>query len=89
MQNFESGLKGMSRTQLEEMAKAIKFEMDARDDARFKELCVAFCDAARALKLEYPWVSLDIDVECDDCDCVQEINIFEYLDDITPAVIRK
>lgn len=58
-------LKDCSMSELEEMAKAIKMEMDCRDEARFKELTKIAADALNALRLEYPWVSYDVETHCE------------------------
>lgn len=82
-------LSEMSRTELEEMAKAIKVEQDKRDDERFKALCNQACIALNALKLEYPWVSYEVSWACEDCGEPSEANIFDMIDHFEVSRFRK
>lgn len=78
-----------SRTDLEEMAKAIKMEMDKRDDERFKELCKVAADALNALRLEYPWVSYEAETHCEACGEPVEVNIFDMVERFEVSRFRK
>lgn len=77
-----------SVSELEEMAKAIKLEMDKREDERFKALCRSAADAFNALKKEFPWVSYEVDVNCD-CGESYEINLFDMVDSLVVTHFRK
>ena len=82
-------LSEMSRTELEEMAKAIKVEQDKRDDERFKALCNQACIALSALKLEYPWVSYEVTAHCEACGEPIEVNLFDLIDHFEVGHFRK
>lgn len=75
--------------ELEEMAKAIKLEIDKREDERFKALCKSAADAFNALKKEFPWVSYDVDVHCDACGESYEVNLFDLTDALKVSYFRK
>ena len=80
-------LSEMSCPELEEMAKAIKCEMDKRDDERFRVLCK---EAADALKMEYPWVSYEVTTHCEACgEPVEDVNIFDMVDRFEFAHFRR
>ena len=83
-------LSEMSCTELEEMAKAIKCEMDKRDDERFRALCKEAADALNALKMEYPWVSYEVTTHCEACgEPVEDVNIFDMVDRFEFAHFRR
>ena len=76
-------LKSMTLAELEahkaEVEKMIKGHRDARKD----ELVYNLITAAKALRAEFPYVSADIDVECAECDCYKEVDILDYLIEMT------
>lgn len=83
-------LSEMSASELEEMARAIKMEQDKRDDERFKVLCKSACDALNALKVEYPWVSYEVDTHCEACgEPVEDVNIFDMVERFEVGHFRK
>lgn len=82
-------LKDCSISELEEMAKAIKMEMDSRDEARFKELSKIAADALNVLRMEYPWVSYDINCGCEACGESVEVNIFDAVDRFEASRFRR
>ena len=44
------------------------------------ELCDAVCTALNTLKLEYPFVEFSQEIECPDCDCCIDVNLFDHCD---------
>lgn len=78
-------LKTFSNNELEEMATAIKREMDSRKDERFKELTTVAANALNLLKQEFPWVSLTVSGECPSCDYDVDINLFDYFTHVEPS----
>lgn len=88
MMDFPS-LKHCSAAELEEMAKAIKAEMDSREDERFRTLCKEACDALNALRLEFPWISFTVMHNCDVCGEATDVNLFEAVEVFTPSAFTR
>lgn len=78
-------LKNCSLNELEEMAKMIKSEMDARENERFRTLCAQACSALNALRKEFPWVSFTFEHDCECCGEPTEVNLFEAVEVFTPS----
>lgn len=62
-------IKSMSLEELSILAKDINHELKVRKDARFNELVSAVVDAINVLKMEFPYVSYDVEVGIEDGDC--------------------
>lgn len=81
-------LKAMTLAELEahkiEVEKMIKSHRDARKD----ELITNLLTAARALRAEFPGISADIEVECSECDCYTDVDLLDYLTEMTNRSFR-
>ena len=73
-------VKSMSWAELEELQRVIHLEKEDRKEKRFVELCDAACAALNALKLEYPFVEFSQEIECPECDCCIDVNLFDHCD---------
>lgn len=62
-------IKSMSLEELSILAEDISHELRKRKDMRFRELASAVVDAVKALKMEFPYASYDIEVDVEDGDC--------------------
>ena len=63
--------------QLDQLAAAVAAEKEKRKESRFNELATAAADALNALVKEFPFVSFNIDFECEECDCADTVNLFD------------
>lgn len=61
-------IKSMSLEELSILAEDISHELRKRKDMRFRELASAVVDAVKALKMEFPYASYDIEVDIEDGD---------------------
>ena len=73
-------VKSMSWAELDELQRIIHLEKETRKEKRFVELCDAVCTALNTLKLEYPFVEFSQEIECPDCDCCIDVNLFDHCD---------
>lgn len=73
-------IKSMSWEELDALQRAIQMEKADRDERRFIELAEAACDALNALKLEFPFVEFSQQIDCPDCDCCIDVNLFDHCD---------
>lgn len=73
-------LNEISRIELEEAVKAIKIEIDKRDNERFRALCKEAADALNALKIEYPLVSYNVTTYCEACGEPVDVNLLNMVD---------
>jgi hypothetical protein len=76
-------LKKMSLAELEAHKAEVEALIKKNHDARKAELIDALLSAARALKTEYPYMSADIEVSCEECDSLFEVDILERLVDMS------
>lgn len=81
-------IKAMSWEELENLRKAIEAEKRERDERRFQELAQTAADALNALKMEYPWVRLEFEVECEDYGDMT-VNLFDHFDKFNPRKFMK
>lgn len=81
---FSVQLGEMSDEFIEEVTRMCKAELDARRKHRAEELIQNFCNAFNALKEQFPMMSLNFDVECDECCGIQEVNVLDYYGKLTP-----
>ncbi len=81
-------LKAMSLVELEahkaEVEKMIKSHRDARKD----ELVASLLTAAKALRAEFPYISADIEIRCSECDCYTDVDLLDYLIEMTSRSFR-
>ena len=73
-------LKDMSFDDLTALEVAIRAEKDARDSKRFEELVIKACDALNAIKVEYPWAEMRVELHCSECEMTDDFNLFELVD---------
>jgi hypothetical protein len=73
-------IKHMSWDELEELQRVVHLEKEKRKEKRFVELCDTVCTALNALKKEYPFVEFSQEIECPDCDCCIDVNLFDHCD---------
>lgn len=76
-------LKDMSLVELEAHKAEVEKLIKKHRDARKAELIDALLSAARALKKEYPYMSADIEVSCGECDSLVDVDILDYLVDMS------
>ena len=76
-------LKTMSLAELEVHKAEVEKMIKSHHDARKAELIDALLGAARTLKKEYPYMSADIEVSCGECDSLFEVDILDYLVDMS------
>jgi hypothetical protein len=76
-------LKTMSLAELEAHKAEVEKMIKSHHDARKAELIDALLSAARALKKEYPYISADIEVSCGECDSLIDVDILDYLVDMS------
>lgn len=69
---------GVSNDELIMMEAAIKAEKLKRDDAHYNELVATLCNAFNELKKEFPTTTLDIDIECRECDYSDTLDLIDY-----------
>jgi hypothetical protein len=81
-------LEPMSLAELEahraEVEKLIKCHREARKD----ELVTNLLTAAKALRAEFPYISADIDIRCSQCDCYEDVDLLDYLVEMTSRNFR-
>ena len=81
-------LKAMTLAELEahkvEVEKMIKSHRDARKD----ELVYNLVTAAKALRAEFPYLSADIEIQCSECDCCTDVDLLDYLIEMTSRNFR-
>lgn len=75
---MEYDFSAISYEELKKMEAAINAEKIRREDVHFNELVATLCNAFNELKKEFPTVRLDIDVECPDCEVVDDLDLMEY-----------
>ena len=68
----------VSNDELIMMEAAIKAEKLKRDDAHYNELVATRCNAFNELKIEFPTTTLDIDLECGECDYSNTLDLIDY-----------
>ena len=73
-------VKSMSLAELDELQRVIHLEKENRKEKRLVELCDIVCDALNTLKKEYPFVEFNQEIECPDCDCYIDVNLFDHCD---------
>ena len=73
-------LREMSFDDLNALEVAIRAEKDARESERFEELVIKACDALNAIKKEYPWAEMRIEMHCSECEMTDDFNLFELVD---------
>lgn len=78
-------LKDMSFDELTALEVAIRAEKDARDSARFEELVAKACDALNAIKVEYPWAEMRVEMHCSECEMTDDFNLFDLVDRFSAA----
>ena len=76
-------LKTMSLAELEAHKAEVEKMIKSHHDARKAELIDALLSAARALKTEYPYMSADIEVSCGECDSLIDVDVLDYLVDMS------
>ena len=76
-------LKSMTLAELEAHKVEIEVLIKRHHDARKAELIDALLSAARTLKKEYPFISADIEVSCGECDSLIDVDILDYLVDMS------
>ena len=76
-------LKTMSLAELEAHKAEVEKMIKSHHDARKAELIDALLSAARTLKKEYPYISADIEVSCGECDSLIDVDILDYLVDMS------
>jgi hypothetical protein len=76
-------LKTMSLAELEAHKAEVEKMIKSHHDARKAELIDALLSAARTLKKEYPYMSADIEVSCGECDSLIDVDILDYLVDMS------
>ena len=76
-------LKTMSLAELEAHKAEVEKMIKSHHDARKAELIDALLSAARTLKKEYPYMSADIEVFCGECDSLTDVDILDYLVDMS------
>lgn len=76
-------LKDMSLAELEAHKAKVEALIKQHHDARKVELIETLLSAARALKKEYPFISADIEVSCGECDSLIDVDILDYLVDMS------
>lgn len=81
-------IKSMSWEELEELRKAIEAEKRERDERRFQELAQAAADALNAIKMEYPWVRLEFEVQSEDFGDM-DVNLFDHFEKFTARKFMK
>lgn len=68
----------VSNDELILMEAAIKAEKLKRDDAHYNELVATLYNAFNELKKEFPTTTLDIDIECGECDYSNTLDLIDY-----------
>lgn len=81
-------LKTMSLAELEAHKAEVEKMIKSHHDARKAELIDALLSAARTLKKEYPYISADIEVSCGECDSLIDVDILDYLVDMSARHFR-
>ncbi len=76
-------LKDMSLAELEAHKAEVEKLIKQHHDVRKAELIDVLLSAARALKKEYPYMSADIEVSCGECDSLIDVDILDYLVDMS------
>lgn len=76
-------LKDMPLAELEAHKAKVEALIKQHHDIRKAELIDALLSAARALKKEYPYMSADIEVSCGECDSLVDVDILDYLVDMS------
>jgi hypothetical protein len=76
-------LNTMSLAELEAHKVEVEKLIKQHHDFRKSELIDALLSAARALKKEYPYMSADIEVSCGECDSLIDVDILDYLVDMS------
>jgi hypothetical protein len=78
----------MSWAELEAHKAEVEVLIKQHHNARKVELIEALLSAARTLKKEYPYISADIEVSCGECDSLIEVDILDYLVDMSARQFR-
>lgn len=81
-------LKDMSLVELEAHKAEVEKLIKQHHDVRKTELIDALLSAARTLRKEYPFISADIEVSCGECDSLFEVDILDYLVDMSARQFR-
>ncbi len=76
-------LKDMSIAQLENTRLQIEAMLKERKKERHIQLVGNLLDAVHALVKEFPSCSADIDLDCPVCNCGFEIDLLDYLKNLT------
>ncbi len=76
-------LKDMSLAELEAHKAEVEKLIKKHHDVRKTELIDVLLSAARTLKKEYPYMSADIEVSCGECDSLIDVDILDYLVDMS------
>ena len=70
-------LKDISFDELTALEIAIRAEKDSRE--RFMELVIKACDALNAIKDEFPWAEMRVEVHCSECEMTDDFNLFDLV----------
>lgn len=78
-------LKDMSFDELTALEVAIRAEKDVRESERFKDLVNMACDALNAIKIEFPWAEMRVEMHCSECEMTDDFNLFDLVECFSAA----
>ena len=78
-------LEKMSMVELDALAMLIREEKDKREAGRFDELVKTACDALNAIRLEFPWAEMRVEMHCSECEMTDDFNLFDLVECFSAA----